>query len=325
MVMRKIVDGLFKPIFLIARELFPYALIIYLILFLLENLFIGIVSNNFSLNWVLGVVLGLGLLSALAPDISEEQTEQKPQRNDYLLVIVMAIIGGVVIFAKLEATGWIRWITAGVSAGLVALVGIVLLGDDKEEITEEITPRESSLEQPVRQSDWLKLLRRVGRRFLIYRVRLPLVYVLTFVVLTAFLVPQNVVRLTERLWRLPALPQPTEETILPAPSPYFWDDYNSAENLSVESMLPVTILNGGAEKGSAASASAILRKNGYSKVSVGNAQRYDYTDVILMFKTEDKAQASIIKRLLSPSYPMIIETPAEATESGITLILGSKE
>lgn len=320
-----------KPIFVFAREIFAYALLAYLLLFLFESLFTGFVSNSINMNWVLAAVMGLGLLSTLGPEAPEEKNEGVVKKSDYGLVIGLALIGGVIIFAKLELTGLVRWITAGVSGGLIALVGVVLLGKDEEKIDEvaRVPQAEGSLEEPVagaRRPEWISYSRRMGRRFLTYHVRLPLVYVLAFVVITAFFVPQNVRWLAERLWS-PAQPQPTA-TVLPqspTPTPYFWDDYNKAENLSVDPKLPIAILNGGAEKGSAASASAILREGGYTQVEVGNAQRYDYTDVVMMFRTQDKAQASVIKQLLSSLYPKIIEAPAEATASGITIILGSQE
>lgn len=329
MIMRKIVDGFLKPIFLIARELFPYILIIYLILFLLENLFIGIVSNNFNLNWILGVALGLGLLSVFAPEISEEPVANQPQRSDYILVVVLAIIGGIIIFAKVELAGLVRWMTAGVSAGLIALVGVVLLGKD-EEIEDEPVQQSNwdNLQEPVKRigrPEWVGWIRRMGRRFLTYRVRLPLVYVLAFVILTAIFLPQNVMRLAERLGRPLTQPQPTETVPeSPLPSPYFWDDLNNPEALTIDPDILIRILNGGAEKGAAASASAILKTNGYAQVSVGNAEHYDYTNVVMMFRAEDKAQASVIKKLLSTLYTTIIETPAEASASGITVILGAK-
>ena len=63
--------ALIKTILSGAKNLFVVSLIIYLVLFLLEITLPGFVSNNFNLNWVLGVVLVLGALAAFAPEEEE--------------------------------------------------------------------------------------------------------------------------------------------------------------------------------------------------------------------------------------------------------------
>ncbi|MBU1327513.1 hypothetical protein KKB64_02780 [Patescibacteria group bacterium] len=89
--------------FSLARDIFPYALLSYLILFLLENLFPDFVSNNFSLNWVLVAVLASGLLAAFAPEDKAERVEKEhATSSDYLLTAGLGVLGAVIIFAKME-------------------------------------------------------------------------------------------------------------------------------------------------------------------------------------------------------------------------------
>lgn len=311
------------------RDAFPYALIFYLALFLLENLFPGFVSNNFSLNWILGVVLALGLLAVCSPDKQEKSEDAPVGRNDYLLVAGLALIGGAIIFAKLEVSPGLRWITAFVSGGLIVLVGfVVLTGIDEEpeklaEIPEEIS--ESRSFPHVRWQKVWQNLTYLMRPFFIKEVRLPLSYVLIFVLITAFLIPKNIATLADALRRpTPELPVETQELTSTA-EPFFWDDMNEFVPIQPSDNLPISVLNGGGDRGAASTFSALLRDNGFGHVTVGNADRYNYTNAQIRFAETDKPQANIIKQLLLKEYSMVLELPAEATFSGITVILGTKE
>jgi len=312
--------GIFKNfliILILAREIFPYALLFYLILFLLENLFPGFVSNNFSLNWVLVTVLASGLLAAFAPEEVGIEPEKPAGIKDYLLVGVLAIAGSAVIYAKLETGSVLRWATTVVSAIVISLVGIVTLTGGDEE-TEEFG------EAPQSQGQDFAILRRIVRQILTYRVQLPLAYILLLVVMTGFLIPENIALLVRAVSR-PA-PAPTETAQLePSAEPFFWDDVNQFVPVRPSENLQISILNGGAESSAAASFSALLRDNGFGSVVTGNADRDDYTNAQIRFFEADKPQANIIKRLLQNEYPMIMELPADATSSGITVILGTKE
>lgn len=317
-----------KPLFSFAQGLFPYILIFYLILFLLENLFTGFVSNNFNLNWVLGVVLFLGFLAAFAPEVVKEGIEKPPQKNDYLLIIVMGIIGGIIMFAKLEVGIIARLLTSGVIGAIIIFLGYYILTAKDEEEIEETQGLEEKIPEKTIPTVHLKniftFLRHTLRLGLQQKVRLPLPYVLFFLIFTAILLPKNFSLILDRINNpntknsLPeSSPQPTE-------MPYFWDDFNFPGYIEPSKEIAITILNGGGEKGQAASFSATLKENGFTRVTVGNADKYDYEDARIIFKPDDKAQASLIKSYLKEIYSLILETPAEATQSGITVILGSQ-
>ena len=104
--------------------------------------------------------------------------------------------------------------------------------------------------------------------------------------------------------------------------PFFWDDMNNINYLAI-SGIPITLLNGGAEEGSAASYSAELRARGFTNITTGNADKYDYTNAQIRFKIENKPEANVIKQILQEKYPEILELPLDASQSGIVVILGS--
>jgi len=275
------------------------------------------------------VVLVLGLLAAFAPERVEIEPEKTVGRNDYLLVAVLGLVGGAVIFAKLEMGLVLRWVTTVVSGGLIMLVGFVTLfgGEEPtEEFKEELQSQPEYNRAPaIRWSKVLMIMKRIVRPFLLYRVKLPLAYVLLFALVTAFLIPKNITTLANAL-RRPA-PAPSTETaqLMPASEPFFWDDVNQFVPIPPSNTLLISVLNGGGVGGAAASFSALLRDYGFGRVVAGNADRYDYTNAQIRFAEADKPQANIIKQLLLNEYPLILELPADATASGITVILGTKE
>ena len=93
--------ALIKTILSGGKNLFVVALIIYLVGFLLEIVLPGFVSNSFNLNWVLGVVLILGVLAAFAPEDQEEpEIVEKPKNSDYFMIAGLGIVGGLLMFYK---------------------------------------------------------------------------------------------------------------------------------------------------------------------------------------------------------------------------------
>ena len=71
-----------KSFFKLAKELFAFSLVLYLILFLSETIFPGFVSNNFSLDWVLGIVLLSGIIAAFDPEKLKKNLEEEKSNKD---------------------------------------------------------------------------------------------------------------------------------------------------------------------------------------------------------------------------------------------------
>lgn len=308
-----------KPLFYFAQWLFPYALIFYLLLFLLENLFNGIVSNNFELNWVLGIVMFLAFLSVFAPVIPEEEIEEKPQKNDYLLIIIMGFIGGIVIYAKLEVGIIARLITSGIVGLMIIFLGYyIFTAKDEEEILEN-----GEFQKFERKTQILVFLKYIFRLCLQQKVQLPIFYVFVFLIFSAFLIPKNFSVLLSHL-KKPVVVNPPQEPSPTPVNPFFWDDYNNSKNIAPSKDIIIKVLNGGGESGLAKSFSFTLKENGFNQVSASNAENYNYVDALIIFKPEDKAQASLIGSYLQKIYPLIMQTPAEETQNGIVIILGKQ-
>ncbi len=90
--------------------------------------------------------------------------------------------------------------------------------------------------------------------------------------------------------------------------------------------MAISVLNGGAIKGSAAVVTDLLKKEGYSKSVAGNATG-DYVGVAVYYATGLEQPAVIIKEALIKKYPNVTIKAAlpgnkETTASPITVILG---
>lgn len=68
------------------------------------------------------------------------------------------------------------------------------------------------------------------------------------------------------------------------------------------SKLSVTIQNGSGVVGAAGKASDILKNLGYDVISTGNADNYDYSNVVIQVKSSDSDFLDLLKKDLGGSY-----------------------
>ncbi|KKT78608.1 MAG: hypothetical protein UW73_C0001G0055 [Microgenomates group bacterium GW2011_GWB1_44_8] len=85
--------------------------------------------------------------------------------------------------------------------------------------------------------------------------------------------------------------------------------------------LPIKVLNGGAEPGSAKKFAQLLLSSGYENVYTGNISEGEYENAVLIFSSQAKYQGEHIKRLLERDYPFVATVPASSAAE-ITVILG---
>jgi cytoskeletal protein RodZ len=90
----------------------------------------------------------------------------------------------------------------------------------------------------------------------------------------------------------------------------------------------IKVLNGGAAKGSAGVLGEALKKEGYTKISVGNTTG-NYTGTIIYFASGLDQEAATLKASLLKSHPKTEAKPAltdnkETTQAPLTVILGKE-
>lgn len=88
----------------------------------------------------------------------------------------------------------------------------------------------------------------------------------------------------------------------------------------------IKVMNGGATKGSASVLAEVLKKAGYTQVTIGNTVK-DYSGVVMYFAPEVEKEAMIVKDDLLKTYPKAETKPAVATnvetaQAPLSIILG---
>lgn len=98
------------------------------------------------------------------------------------------------------------------------------------------------------------------------------------------------------------------------------------ETISVAKKLEVSVLNGGAAKGSAGVLADFLKKEGYLKTDMGNTEK-DYTGVTIYHAAGLEKEVEAVKASVAKKYPQAKILPAdsrnkETSVSQVTIILG---
>ncbi|MDP3957323.1 MAG: LytR C-terminal domain-containing protein, partial [bacterium] len=106
----------------------------------------------------------------------------------------------------------------------------------------------------------------------------------------------------------------------PAQEPSVSDSTSAAKKLGI------SVLNGGAAKGSAGVLANFLKQEGYSKTDLGNTLK-DYAGVGVYYASGLEKEAEVIKESVVKKYPQVKILPAdpqnkETSVSQITIILG---
>ncbi|MDP4010212.1 MAG: LytR C-terminal domain-containing protein [Candidatus Shapirobacteria bacterium] len=302
-----------KIVIILLKQLFTFSLVFYLILFLLETLFPGFVSDVFSLNWVLGGVLILGIISAFLPE-DEDQTEQDNQNNkpaifDYVFAVALGIIGATLIFWKVKLDNeYLHWLISALSGLLIMFMGvIVLIMPDQDEEAEIIVESEADWKYQIKNLNFKKLL--------VSKIQLPVSFVVIFILLTSLfiiqkpktkLVVQNINPVTP-IPNVSETPTPTQKELPP-----------------VDPALKIFVINGGAEKGEAKRIASIFTKKGYKNVEAKDSPKQDYKDTIIEFTAAESAQADIVEDVMMEQYFIVNRSPLATDSAQINVILGAQ-
>ena len=286
-----------KTILSAAKNLFVVSLIIYLVLFLLEITLPGFISNNFNLNWVLGVVLILGVLAAFAPEDQEEpEIVEKPKNSDYFMIAGLGIVGGLLMFYKSDLNLVPRILFSIFIAGFIIVVSLFLLLAKDEKISEDA----ETVENIPTTSPVLPQI----RHFMAKSVTVPL----GVVVIGLILLGLGLIQPKTKPQAVPPLivAPPAEET----------------ELLPVKT-ISIAVLNGSTQVGSASAMARFLTDKNFVISRVGDADRNDYQNAIIRFRLQEAEAAQSLAEAIGEIYPLVERAP-EATDSGeIILILGN--
>ena len=115
----------------IINYLFQAILVTYLVLLLIEQIWINSVSLYLNFNYLLFAVIILGVFDVFSEHIKNE--EKPVTLKDYFFIAVLGILGFVIIKFKTVQLGWLSWLISAVAAILIILLSIMVLRGDEDE------------------------------------------------------------------------------------------------------------------------------------------------------------------------------------------------
>ena len=259
-------------------------------MFLLETIFPGFVTNNFSLNYFLIPVLVFGALTIIFPEAEEEMVPEKPaSKLDLVWMVALSVGSSFLIFYKFSIDKLILKLVISILSGfLVLLLGTVLFyfPDDLEE--------------------W-KIKNLLPGRAVNSKKRkiISISAAAVFVVILVIFIPKFIARLKGTPVGESAV---TPVVTLPKADP----------------KLKVTVYNGGTETGEAARYAGLFKKEGYVDVTASNYPVNSIDNALIQFKESDSAQADLIENILRSDYSIVDRLPLATTSGEIRVILGAK-
>lgn len=114
----------------IVNYLFQTLLVTYLLLLLIEQIWTGVVSVYLNLNYLLVLVIVMGVL-----DVFSERgfaREERVKKRDYYFIGGLGVLGFVIIKYKTDALGWLSWVISLIAGILIILLSLLVLGEEDE-------------------------------------------------------------------------------------------------------------------------------------------------------------------------------------------------
>jgi|SRR3989344_5114177 len=119
---------------------FQTLLVIFLLTLLIKEFYPDKVNAYLNINWFMIVVIVFGALSIIFPAKNEEIREEKePTWKDKVLIIALAVLGGIIIYLKLRNLGWIGIVIPILGALIIGLLSWLVLTEKNEDQDNENT------------------------------------------------------------------------------------------------------------------------------------------------------------------------------------------
>ena len=318
--MTKKFSAYFEFIADILSILFSYSFVFYLILYLLETIIPGFVTDNFSLNWVLVPTLVFGVLSAIFPIPEDEERslpagrQVKPATKfDLIFTIALAIGSFFLIFFKFKIDNLtLKWVVSLISSFLTLFLGLMLLYFPDDLVEEEEIESKSKI---------VKFTYNF-KRFFLSRFKIPVPIALLIAIVLFIFIPQNTAKILHRSINQTSNNQATEPSIAPL-----------STNEIIEKPLPpadpnikIIVTNAGTEKGEAKRIGNLFKTAGYTNVEATDSAK-NIENALIEFRDTESAQADLVEDILKGEYLTVNRTPlapTATTSAEIRVSLGAQ-
>ena len=109
---------------------FQTILITYLVLLLLEQVWPGLVSTYFRLNYLLIIVIIAGIFDVFSEHL--KKPDEKIRTRDYIFITILGILGFAIIKFKTDKLGFLSWIISIIAGILIILLSILVLQETEK-------------------------------------------------------------------------------------------------------------------------------------------------------------------------------------------------
>ncbi|HVY01342.1 MAG TPA: hypothetical protein VHA12_01080 [Candidatus Nanoarchaeia archaeon] len=114
----------------IISSIFQSLLVAYLILLLIEQIWVGSVSTYLNLNYLLIAVIVFGVLDVFS---EHKKRKEKPANwKDYTFISVLGILGFVIIKFKTVELEWLSWVISIIAGILIILISLLVIEEDED-------------------------------------------------------------------------------------------------------------------------------------------------------------------------------------------------
>jgi len=114
----------------LARNIFQYILILFLLTLLIREFYPDYVNHYININYFMVIVVFFGAITVLTTE--EKPVKKQPVRKkDYVLVVFMGILGAIIIYLRLRELGWISYLISILGGFLIIFLSILFLKEDQ--------------------------------------------------------------------------------------------------------------------------------------------------------------------------------------------------
>lgn len=111
---------------------FQSLLFIFLIALLLQQFYPEQIKSYININWFMIVVIIFGALTILFPQEPFIKKEKLVDWKDYIFIIILGIVGGIIILLKIKNLGWIGYVISMLGALIIILLSWLILTEKEE-------------------------------------------------------------------------------------------------------------------------------------------------------------------------------------------------
>jgi NhaP-type Na+/H+ or K+/H+ antiporter len=119
----------FKHIF---SQVFQTLLFLFLIALLIQQFYPSWINSRININGFMFAVILFGAISILFPPKHEKHSEKPANWKDFIFILLLGIIGGIIIFLKIKSLGWIGYVIS-ILGGLIIILLSWLILTEKED------------------------------------------------------------------------------------------------------------------------------------------------------------------------------------------------